>query len=136
MLIFFFELEVSLTIQASQVNSLQNIASNFFTIRIFTESLEKAVLTFATILATSLMLNCFKATKRNMLLYFTGSFIWNNCMWNHEFKNMVWTTAFGLVPFSSLDLKVCNLVFASYFVLRFSGQVYVHLRVETHAGYE
>ena len=57
-------------------------------------------------------------------------------MWNQEFKDMVWTTAFRGVLFSSMCLKICDLVYTSYFVLRFSSQVYVHLCVETHAGYE
>ena len=65
-----------------------------------------------------------------------GSFIWNNCMWNHKFKNMVWTTTSRDVPFSIEVLSSCALVLHFYFVFHFSGKVYVYLCVETHAGYE
>ena len=57
-------------------------------------------------------------------------------MWNQEFKDMFWTDAFLGVLFSSMCLKVCDLVLSSHFVFGFSSQVYVHLCVETHAGYE
>ena len=57
-------------------------------------------------------------------------------MRNHKFEDMVWTTAFRGVPFSSMGVKVCDLVFASYFIFCFISQVYVHLCVETYAGYE
>ena len=27
-----------------------------------------------------------------LFVFFAGSLIWNNCMWNHEYSDMVWTT--------------------------------------------
>ena len=57
-------------------------------------------------------------------------------MWNQEFKGMVWTTTRRDMPISALGLTRYDLVFSSYFVFNLSGKVYVHLYVETHAGYE
>ena len=81
----------------------------------------------------SIMMNVWAAAK---LRYFSGSFIWNNCVWNHKFQDMVWTTATRNMPISRLGLKCCDLVFSFNSVLHFSGQIYVYLCVEMYAGYE
>ena len=57
-------------------------------------------------------------------------------MWNQEFQNMVWTSACGDVQISKLVLTSYDVVHYSFSIFCFSGQVYVYLRVETHAEYE
>ena len=67
-------------------------------------------------------------------LYFTARLVWNICVWNQEFKGMVWTPTCKYI--SALGLTRYDLVWHSYFVFYFTGKIHVYLRVETHAGYE
>ena len=57
-------------------------------------------------------------------------------MWNQEFQDLVWTTTSEDMPISALGLTDYDLVFSSYFVFHLFGKVYVHLCMETYAGYE
>ena len=74
--------------------------------------------------------------KRNIPLYFTGSLLWNSCMWNQEFQDLVWTTTRKNMPISALGSTRYDLVLPFFFVFYFSGKVHVHLCMETHAGNE